>query len=603
MNRNARRLTVGLLSTALVTAAGAFIGAPAATADSSLPVRLVVGLKPGHDVRASMPTLSRLGLGAAEAAGRTRGSLLDVLGAKTLSVPKGRVDATLAALRQDPSVAYADVDHQSHVSAVTPNDPLYASQPELSQLNVPTAWATSTGSSDVVVAVVDSGVAPVGDLDGKVLAGYDFVDHDDDPFDDGNFPHGTVVSSLIAATTDNGTGMAGVCWQCKILPVRVMMTDGSGYDSVIADGIIYAVQHGAQIINLSLGGDANDKTLAAAVAYANYRGVLVVAAAGNDGVTTPSYPAALPDVIAVGGTDTRLGGANRVDFSNYSKSWVDVAAPAITAGMLYDGTYCYDGTSTPDCLYGSDYEVQGTSFSSPLVAGVAALVKSVHPEYNGWSVGNAIVRSTVPGTNGWTRYGLVDAAKAVAFDTLDTTPATLTDIAPKQFTPVRGSVAVTPVGVKDSYSGVGLVELYVNDKFKSRSYASPYAPTLITTGYSGRINVRLRVTDKAGNVSVSGNRVLIVDNVKPKLTVSTWPANKAKIKGTVTIKAKATDAGTGVSKVQLLVNGRVVATDTKSAYALAFKVAKQAKTMKVQVRVYDKAGNSVVSSTRTYYRR
>src|SRR5689334_21079735 len=111
MNRNARRLTVGLLSTALITAAGAFAGAPV-MADSAPPVRLVVGLKPGQDARASLPTLSRLGLGGAEAMGRQRDSLLSVLGAKTLDVPKGKVDATLAALRQDPSVAYASVDHQ-----------------------------------------------------------------------------------------------------------------------------------------------------------------------------------------------------------------------------------------------------------------------------------------------------------------------------------------------------------------------------------------------------------------------------------------------------------------------------------------------------------
>jgi hypothetical protein len=147
------------------------------------------------------------------------------------------------------------------------------------------------------------------------------------------------------------------------------------------------------------------------------------------------------------------------------------------------------------------------------------------------------------------------------------------------------------------------VQLYVNGVFKSRSYTAPFAPTLNTSAYNGRTTVRLKVTDKAGNVSWSANRVLLVDNVKPKLTVTSWPANKAKIKGTVTIKAKATDVGTGVSKVQLLVNGKVVATDTKSAYALAFKVAKQAKTMKVQVRVYDKAGNYVVSAKRTYYRR
>ncbi|BCJ44376.1 hypothetical protein GCM10010168_11890 [Actinoplanes ianthinogenes] len=609
MNRTARRWTVGLLSAALITVAGGVAGTAEAAADS-LPVRLLVGLKPGYDATARMSTLAKLGLQGAEAKGHARNSLLAELGAKSLSVPSAQVQLTLAALRRDPAVAYAQVDIQRHLTEVAaPNDTLYADghQPELAQIRVPDAWQATTGSDAVTIAVVDSGVNPVGDLADKVLPGFDFFNYDNDPADDGKFPHGTVVSSLIAGSADNGTGLAGVCWKCRILPVKVMGADGSGYDSDIAQGILYAVNHGAQIINMSLGGYQYDQVLASAVAYANARGVLVVASAGNENTARKSYPAALPDVLSVGGTNTRVGGNSRVYFSNYSTDWVDVAAPAITAGMWGDGTYCYDTTDTAGpCRFidrngVSQYMVQGTSFSSPLVAGVAGLIKSAHPEYTGWGLQRAITSSAVQSGTKWTKYGLVDAAVALTRGT-DTIKPTVTGISPGQWAKVHGTVAITPLGLKDDWSGIGAVQLYVGGQYHSWSYTGPsFAPKLNTAGKNGPITVQLRVWDKGGNFVWSGTRTLMADNIKPKVSVTSWPKNKAKVKGTVTVKAKASDAS-GISKVQLLVNGKVVATDYKAGYKLTFKVSKQKKTMKVKVRVYDKAGNYTTSSIRTYTR-
>ncbi|MFI1993342.1 S8 family serine peptidase [Actinoplanes sp. NPDC020271] len=586
MNRSVRRLTVGLISSALITAAGAAASAPATAADT--PVRVLIGLRAGYDAKAGLSSLDALGLRKAEVNGQARGALLAALGAKSLTVPQSRVSSTLAALRQDPSVAYAELDVKRKTSAIPPNDPLYSQghQTELSRLNVPAAWATTTGS-DVTVAVVDTGVSPVGDLAGKVLPGYDFYNGDSDPSDDGVFPHGTVVSSLIAATADNGEGMAGVCWQCKILPVKVLSNEGDGYDSDVSQGIIYAAQHGAKIINLSLGGYGYSKTLAGAVAYANAKGVLVVAAAGNDNTTQKSYPAALPDVLAVGGTDTSKSGDYKVSFSNYG-SWVDVSAPAVTAGMSNTGQYAYG--------------LEGTSFSTPLVSGIAALVQSVHPEYSGWSLWSSIIRSGRKGTRNWNAYGIVDAAKALNFGT-DTTPPTVSRALPAQNTVVRGTVTITPSGLKDSGSGIRVVEVQRNGAFAGWSYTGPaFAPKLNTAGLNGPISIRLKVTDKAGNVGYSGYRQLIVDNSKPKLTVTSWPANKAKVRGTITIKATASDSTTGIAKVVVYVNGKVVATDTRSPWVLGVNTAKQPKSFKLQVVAYDKAGNAAYSATRTYTR-
>ncbi|GIF12354.1 S8 family serine peptidase [Actinoplanes teichomyceticus] len=594
MNPQARRWTVGLLSAALIAATGAVAG-PAGAAPAA-PVSLLVGLKPGYDATARLDTLARLGLQAAEARGQARTGRLAAIGAKAFEVPANRVELTLAALRRDPAVAYASVDPKAQAVDVAPNDPLFTSrnQPELGQIKVPAAWGTTTGSGSVVVAVVDTGVTEIGDLSGQVMDGIDLAGGDNFPKDEGRFPHGTVVASLIAGRGNDGRGMAGVCWQCQILPVRVLDREGNGSYSTIADGIIWAAQNGADIINLSLGGVTNGKVLADAVAYANGRGALVVAAAGNSNSSKRFYPAAYPGVLSVGGSATYGADYNaKASFSNYGPDWVDVAAPGLTAGMSSNGGYYYGKTNA----------AQGTSFAAPLVSGVAALVKSAHPNYTGWSLQNAVISSAVKPTSvrPWTRYGLVNAAKALTVGT-DTRPPAAKYISPGQNARVHGNVAIKPVGVTDNWSGVQKVDLYVNGKWANWSYTSPFAPTLKTGSRNGPIRVKLRITDRAGNATWTGERTLIADNVKPKVSLGSAKKNKAKVKGTVTVTAKASDAS-GISKVQLLVNGKVVATDTTAGYTLKFKVKSQKKTMKIKLRAYDRAGNYTTTGVlRTYYR-
>jgi hypothetical protein len=212
------------------------------------------------------------------------------------------------------------------------------------------------------------------------------------------------------------------------------------------------------------------------------------------------------------------------------------------------------------------------------------------------------VSSTVPGTqNTWTHYGLVDAAKALTIGT-DTSLPTVGYLSPGQNAKVHGSVAITPVGVNGTGSGILKTELYVDGRWHSSSYVSPYAPKLNTGTRNGPITVKMKLTDKAGNVSWSGERTVIAENIKPKVVLSSAKKNKAKVSGTVNVYAKASDAS-GISRVQLLVNGKVVATDYTAGYKLSFKVKSQAKTMKIQLRAYDKVGNFTTTSVlRTYYR-
>ena len=171
-----------------------------------------------------------------------------------------------------------------------------------------TAWDQTKGDAGTIIAVVDTGVDMTHvELVNKVVStGHDFVNDDNDATDD-NF-HGTWVAGVAAAETNNNEGIAGVAWNCKVLPVKVMDADGNGYYDEMIEGIIWAADNGAKVINISAGGDADDPALEAACQYAYEKNVVVVAAAGNDG-TSVSYPAAYDNyVLAVGATDQRRGG-------------------------------------------------------------------------------------------------------------------------------------------------------------------------------------------------------------------------------------------------------------------------------------------------------
>lgn len=315
---------------------------------------------------------------------------------------------------------------------VIPNDPSYPQQWGLAKINCPAAWDRTTGSPNVTVAVVDSGVdlnhpqlAPLL-LPGRDLVDWgpnpsppglapwvlegDFAGVDNDPQDE--VGHGTHVAGTIACLSNDGIAVAGVTWQCRLLPVRVLArarntttgeVRGIGSSADIAAGITWAADHGAQVINLSLGGDVNTTVEQTAVAYAVSRGVVVVAAMGNKGTGDPSYPAAYPDVIAVGAVNAI---DQRASFSQWGPH-IDVVAPGVNVLSTYwDDTYAF---------------LQGTSMASPHVAGVAALILSCNATIPASQVGQ-IIRDTArplrdnpadPVPNDRYGSGLVDASAAL----------------------------------------------------------------------------------------------------------------------------------------------------------------------------------------------
>jgi subtilisin family serine protease len=285
-----------------------------------------------------------------------------------------RFRASDAAAAQSFEVEGADqgevVGIDSPVHALDLGDPLRSSQWALDAVGFPDAWALSKGAG-VTVAVVDTGVLGTHeDLAGSVLQGTDFVNpHGGNGWDDESF-HGTFVAGLIAAHVGNGLGIAGAAPDVKILPVRVLDGGGSGSSANVAAGIIYAVDHGARVVNLSLGGTVADPGVSAAVDYAVSKGSVVVAAAGNSGAGSdafhPSqkiYPAAFPDVIAVGAVDVN---DQRASFSNID-SYVDVVAPGVSVTSTSNGS-------------NHSYAVgDGTSFAAPYASAEVALIMATNP--------------------------------------------------------------------------------------------------------------------------------------------------------------------------------------------------------------------------------
>jgi type VII secretion-associated serine protease mycosin len=345
--------------------------------------------------------------------------------------------ATLAdKLGTHPAVLFAEPNHVRQMLR-TPNDPFVREQWALGNIQAYEAWEITTGNN-IVIAVLDTGVdGSHPDMGNKVLPGYNAVTETDQASDVNG--HGTAVAGLIAARTDNETGIAGMCWGCSILPVKVLNERGSGSDFVVARGIRWATDAGARIINLSLGGTGDTHVLREAVEYAHSRGVVVVAATGNERQkgNPISYPAAYPQVLAVGGTgntDTITGFSNTGDY-------VDIAAPSV--GL-------WTTIVSDDRDYGPP---NGTSFSSPYVAGVAALVFSLRPDLANTDVKCVLEASAddqgAPGKDpeyGWGRLNALRAVQLAQEYTgcpLQEAPASNTNAAFAPVGPVTNSSGMT----------------------------------------------------------------------------------------------------------------------------------------------------------------
>ncbi|WP_448543459.1 S8 family serine peptidase [Roseiflexus sp.] len=277
-----------------------------------------------------------------------------------------------------------------------PNDPNFDEQWALRKVGALCAWDRTTGSAEVIVAIVDSGVDPTHpDLVDRLRTdGYDFVDDDSDPRDEHG--HGTHVAGIVAAVLNNNEGVAGLAPDVTILPVRVMDERGRGSDRAIARGIRFSADQGAKVINLSLGAtltlNADEPSVLVndAIVYAQQQGALVVVAAGNDAVPLPNAIAVdNPDVLVVAATDDR---DRKAPFSN-SGPWVAVSAPGVNilSTMPTYEVFLTSDRLPPDERFRRNYDyMSGTSQATPYVAALAALLFSANPEWSAAEVAENI---------------------------------------------------------------------------------------------------------------------------------------------------------------------------------------------------------------------
>jgi thermitase len=319
------------------------------------------------------------------------------IGVQVITVPKGQAMAKAKAYSTNARVAYAEPDFMAEAVG-SPDDPYFGLQWGLTKVEAPQAWEVTNGNSSINIAIVDTGVdLDHPDLADKLISNINLTNFGNT---DDVYGHGTHVAGIAAAMTDNGVGVAGLGYTATIMNVKVLDDNGMGAYSWIVTGIIWAADHGAEVINMSLGGSFASSALEDAVNYAWSKGVVVVAAAGNNGDTVPMYPAYYTNCIAVAATDASDAKAS---WSNYG-DWVDVAAPGVSIySTLKNNSYGYKS---------------GTSMASPHVAGLAALVLTIVSDANGDGKLNDEVRSRIEATCddigiSGIGYGRINAAQAV----------------------------------------------------------------------------------------------------------------------------------------------------------------------------------------------
>ncbi|WP_203590449.1 S8 family serine peptidase [Streptomyces sp. SID13031] len=389
----------------------------------------------------------------------------------------------LKKVKADPAVELASLNYRRQVSSV-PNDEFYpvvgntGQAAYLNTVRVPQAWDVSKSTGSQIVAVLDTGVdAGHPDLVGRLVTGYNAVSSTrPNPIDDNG--HGTMTLGIIAATANNSIGVAGVGWNAKAMPVKVAGANGVANDLDIVEGLEWAVAHGAKVINMPFGNPGDNPVVHDAIKRAVAKGVVVVAAAGNDGSSVLQYPAAYPEVIAVGATNA---GGVLTDFSSYGE-WVDIAAPG----------WDVLSTGVRNMRQGVPYWFcTGTSCSASIVAGVVALVKNKWPTLTPAQVETrlkTLARDAGPrGTDPYYGAGILDAYAALGGRWAADLPAHSIDLndQPERAIPLSSSISTTisTEGEIDWYevSSAGARNLRVSltgPEFNGDNYSANFGPRI-----------------------------------------------------------------------------------------------------------------------------
>jgi subtilisin family serine protease/Tol biopolymer transport system component len=520
-----------------------------------------------------------------------------------LSLPKkAKIEFVVKDYKKDPNVEYAEPNFIVETTATTPNDPYYSSQWHLnntgqnvngtigapdSDIDAPEGWDIAKGNDQVVIAILDTGIdyehedlneriwTNSGEIPGNGIdddkngyvddyRGYDFIGHDsyypsydNDPFDDRG--HGTFVSGLAGAESNNGQGVTGVDWQAKLLAVKVMDSKGSGSSYSLAKGIHYAVDNGARVINMSLGANGSvPQTVKYALDYAELNGVISVAAAGNSN-SAVGWPANYDPVIAVGATDQN---DDRTWWSSYGTK-LDVVAPGknmtstdITGtGGYSEGNY----SSGPS----------GTSFSTPLVSGLVSLIFDSDSNLSNNEVRNAIFNYTDdkgdPGYDYYYGYGRINLEKSLSRPQLppDTQGPKVTITNPSDGANVCGNVYIYATVDDRSTGNSNILEVkysidggdFILINALDGNYDSPAegANFLLDTTTLSNDSHTITILGKDANNNLT--IVTVILNIvngslldRPKVTI-TNPSDGANVCGNLNINVSVDDRSTGNSNI------------------------------------------------------
>ncbi len=464
------------------------------------------------------------------------------INAHRIRVPAHALENVQRALSHRPEVQYVEKNYRLSLEAF-PNDPGFQDQWHLPQIDAPQAWDITRGVEGLIIAILDTGVDPDHpDLESKLVAGYNFYDGNTDTAD--VHGHGTAVAGAAAAVTDNDLGVAGVAWYPRIMPVRIASPQGYAYIWTIAQALVWAVDNGARVMNISFSGIAGSVFIQDAAIYVRSQGGLVVAAAGNCGCF--DYTAENPYIVSVSATDP-----NDLIASFSSRGiYVDLAAPGVSILTTWNG-----GT------YGS---ASGTSFSSPITAGVAALIMSVNPDLTPAEVEDILLATADDlGPLGYDTsygYGRVNAYQAVltasgSSPPPDTTPpaAEITD--PAHMQTVAGTLTVTVDASDDR--GVEMAALYIDGVRFADDLVAPYEFVWDTTAYAnGQHTLTAKAYDAVGNEGLDEITVFVDnasgDTTPPAIQILSPPDGD--VSKVVRVLVEAVD-DTRVDQVALYIDG------------------------------------------------
>lgn len=502
-----------------------------------------------------------------------------------LELPPGVSEvAVMNILRKNRNLKYVELD-MAMAPAATVNDPALSNSWALPKIQAPAAWDVTNGSG-VTIAILDTGVDGTHpDLAANMVPGWNVYNNNADTSD--VHGHGTSVSGAAAMSGNNSVGSAGVAWGARIMPVRIADPDGYAYYSTIAQGINWAADNGAKVVNISYGVSGSSAVQSAAQYLRNKGGVAVVAG-GNSGVLENT--AASDTLLSISATDS---GDARTSWSTYG-NFIDLAAPGLS---IYAPTR------------GGGYaNVSGTSFASPITAATVALMMSANSTLTPADI-DTILKSTAVdlGTAGFDPYygaGRIDAARAVAAArnvvAVDTQSPVISITSP-----TGGNVAsIVPVDVNYSDNvGVTRAELYVNGTKVITDDVAPFAFAWDTAAYAdGAYSLSARAYDAAGNVGTSSSVSVTIGNDMEAPVISDFSlTNGMTISDRrVFVSASATD-NQSVTRISLTIDGAEISVANGGSISYNWNLRKAAKGAHyVTVQAWDGAGNTTSKSVTVY---